>query len=193
MELSAKVIRVITIAPIMALLLMTSLYLSDAALLGGLPQYLASIFFLAVLPVLAYPLQSFIPLFKRDKRSGQRKLAFITSVVGYLCGIIFATATNAPMIVHVIYWTYFLSVTLLTAFNSFTPWKASGHACGVCGPVVTMVYFIGPQALTALLIYVALFWASLKMKRHTVTELILGGLDSVFAFAIVLLMTREML
>lgn len=185
-EILTKLIRIITVAPFMALLLTTLLYLNDPSMFGGISQYLASIFFLTVMPVLAYPLQPFILGFITKKRDGQRRLAFITAFLGYICGIIFAVVTKAPLTMHVIYWTYFLSVSLLTLFNGFTPWKASGHACGVCGPIVVMVYYLGPVALVSILLYIAMFWASVKMNRHTPLELILGGLDSVAAFAIVI-------
>lgn len=186
----AKTIRILTIPPVLAFAMTTTLFLCDAALLGSFLQYCAMIIFLSVLPILAYPLQPFLPAFKHKGREGQRSLAFIASVIGYLGGIIFAFLTSATQIVHVIYWTYLVSVAVLVIFNKITPWRASGHACGVAGPLCTFVYFIGPQTLPLVLIFALMVWASLKIKRHTPVELILGGADSVLAFFLVLTIAR---
>lgn len=187
LEKIAKIVRVSTIPPVLVCALATSLYIYDPLLIGGLVHYCALVFFLAVLPVLAYPLQPLIPHYKHKGREGQRTLAFIASVAGYLCGIIFSLVVSAPIATHIIYWTYFISVIILTIFNKFTPWKASGHACGVAGPICAFIYFIGPKTLPVVLIFVIMAWASLKIKRHTLIELVLGGISSVTAFLIVLL------
>lgn len=186
----AKIVRIATIPPVLACALATALYVYDPFLIGGLIQYFALVFFLTVMPALAYPLQPFIPRFRDKGREGQRTLAFAASVLGYMCGIIFSLVMSAPLAIHIIYWTYFLSVVILTIFNKFTCWKASGHACGVVGPISASIYFIGTDVLPVILIFIMMSWASLKMKRHTIVELILGGISSALAFFIVLLITN---
>lgn len=187
----AKAIRIITIPPVLAAGLATALFIYDKALLGDNTQFYAMIFFLTILPAFAYLLQPFLPLFREKGRDGQRRLAFIASAAGYICGVIFAFATAAPITVHIIYWTYLVSVLLLTVFNKATQWKASGHACGVTGPMSMLLYFIGPRSLPSILVFVLMAWASLKTKRHTLVELILGGIDSVIAFLLVLLVVNS--
>jgi len=169
----AKIIRIITIPPVLAAALAITLFSYDAALIGSTAQFYALLFFLTILPALAYFLQPLLPLYRDKGRAGQRKLAFIASAAGYSCGLIFALVTSATKTVRMIYWTYFVSVLMLTVFNKATPWRASGHACGVAGPISLMVFFL-------------MAWASLRTKRHTPVELILGGIDSVFAFLLVL-------
>ncbi|MDR3209196.1 MAG: hypothetical protein LBT36_01015 [Oscillospiraceae bacterium] len=190
MDKLCKVIRAVSVPPLAALVMVSALYIFAPGSLGALPQAIALVVFLTVLPVLAYPLQPLIPGFKGTGRAGQRKLAFIACVVGYACGIAFALLTRAPRTVHIIYWTYFLSVALLTVFNAATKWKASGHACGVAGPLIAMIYFLGARTLPLILAYFAVFWASVRIKRHTPLEFILGGLDSIAAFALVLLVSK---
>ena len=182
----AKIIRIITIPPVLAAALAITLFSYDAALIGSTAQFYALLFFLTILPALAYFLQPFLPLYRDKGRAGQRKLAFIASAAGYSCGLIFALVTSATKTVRMIYWTYFVSVLMLTVFNKATPWRASGHACGVVGPISLMVSFIGPQTLPVVLVFALMAWASLRTKRHTPVELILGGIDSVFAFLLVL-------
>ncbi|MDV3429060.1 MAG: hypothetical protein LIR50_18870, partial [Bacillota bacterium] len=52
--------------------------------------------------------------------------------------------------------------------------KASGHACGVMGPVLICIYFLGKYSWFFLLIIPIVFWSRLKMGRHTLRELLLG-------------------
>ena len=185
----AYTIRILTIPPIMAFGLTTSLYFYDPPLLGGLMQYLTLLLFLVALPMSAYALQPLIPFYRRQGREGQRNFAFVMSVVGYMGGILFALATGAPRMVHIIYWTYLMSVLLLTVLNRMTPWRASGHACGTAGPVISLLYFLRAKALVVIVIFAAMCWASLRMKRHTPIELLLGSLCSWVAFGFVVVVS----
>ena len=57
----AYVTRVVTVAPIMALVLLVTLYLRAPQLFGNLLSFAATVFFLVGLPLLAYPLQPLFP------------------------------------------------------------------------------------------------------------------------------------
>ena len=185
----AYAIRFITVPPIMALGLTTALFFYDPALLGGTMQYLMLLLFLVVLPLFAYALQPLIPFYRRQGREGQRNLAFVMSVIGYVGGILFALGTGAPRMVHIICWTYLISVLLLTVLNRMTPWRASGHACGAAGPVISLLYFLGAKALVVIIIFAAMCWASFRLKRHTPMELLMGSLCSWVAFGLVVLVS----
>ena len=187
MDLMAKFLRVLTIPPVLAVALVSVIFMADQASVGGLVQYGAMILFLAAFPALAYPLQPFLPAFKGRGREGQRELAFFTSVLGYLCGVIFAAVTRAPGMVHIICWSYLLSVGLLTLLNKTTPVKASGHACGVAGPLCALIYFFGAVALPVAVIFALMAWSSIKLKRHGFLEIIFGGATSAIAFFLALL------
>jgi hypothetical protein len=182
----AKAVRIVTVPPVLALVLIITVFLRDPALMGNPAQYLAFLFFIVIVPILAYPMQRFTPRYKTRGRQGQRELAFVLAAAGYIGGVVFSLATKATVMAHVIYWTYFISVLLLTLFNRLTPWRASGHACGVAGPIALALYLIGARALPLLLVFAAVIWSSVVLKRHTAAELVLGGLCSVTAFVIVL-------
>jgi Mn2+/Fe2+ NRAMP family transporter len=79
----SKIIRVVTVAPLMALLMLLILGSGDASFFGGLLHFLLAVIFLTIFPVLAYPLQPFFPSFK-DKGRGQRTLAnyFAVGLIG---------------------------------------------------------------------------------------------------------------
>ncbi|MCL1974719.1 MAG: hypothetical protein FWG61_00990 [Firmicutes bacterium] len=191
MNVAARIIRMLTIPPVLAIGLVSLVFWVDQASVGGFLQYGAMILFLAVFPALAYPLQPFLPGFKNRGREGQRELAFFTSVAGYSCGVTFAALTAAPILVHIICWSYLLSVGLLTLVNKLTPIKASGHACGVAGPLCALIFYFGLKALPVAIVFALMTWSSLQLKRHGFLEIIFGGTTSVTAFFLALLLISK--
>ncbi len=187
MQKFAKAVSVLTVAPIMALLLLTWLYCFAPASFGGFLQYLFALLFLVLLPILAYPMQKLLPPFRHQGRDGQRKLAFIMAVVGYSLGILCAAIAQAPRTLFIVYLTYFFSGILLTLCNKLTKIRASGHACGVAGPVAMLIYMQGISALPMLLLLPLVYWARLCMKRHTISDLIWGTATPLVAMLFALL------
>ncbi|NLL39908.1 MAG: hypothetical protein GX254_10045 [Clostridiales bacterium] len=173
-KLLSKTLRVITIAPFMALILLSLIYIQHPEYLGGLSAYILAVLFLVVFPVLAYPLQPFIPKFRGRGREGQRNLAMVMAGIGYCLGIITAIVTKAVFELRVIYLTYFISGVLIIVFNKMFGIRASGHACGAAGPVFAMIYLLGPLYAVGFALLIAVYWSSLYTKRHTLFELLLG-------------------
>ena len=83
--------------------------------------------------------------------------------------------------------TYLISGLLIALFNKVLKIRASGHACGVAGPVALLGCTMGWYAVFGLPLIAIVFAASLKMKRHTFSELVIGSLIAVFSVAIGLL------
>jgi hypothetical protein len=71
-----------------------------------------------------------------------------------------------------------LSYTIATAlFALLTPLiNISLHAAGVAGTAVCLTFVFGPWGLSAFLLLPAVFWARLRLERHTLMELVLGAL-----------------
>jgi hypothetical protein len=170
----AQVIRVTTIAPVMALALLIILYVTRFDIFGNYLNLILAIFFLVVLPVLGYPLQPLIPHFKNKGRDGQRNLAMWMASAGYVFGIITAIFLPVSNYLLIIYLTYLFSGISLVLLNKVFKVKASGHACGVAGPLFSLVYFLGPWVLFGILLLAAVYWASLSMHRHDKSELLIG-------------------
>ena len=124
----AKTIRVITIPPVLVSLLLVILYFFRNEMFRPADLFM-SILFLAIIPTLAYPLQPIIPGFKGKGRDGQRKLAFVTSALGYIGGYVYSAVTGASEGLKFIYASYLLSVFLLLIFNQVFKLKASGLSC----------------------------------------------------------------
>ncbi len=171
----AKIIRTLTVPPVMAALLLSAIQVFRPDFYGSVLNFLISLATIALFPLLAYPLQRFIPPFKHEGREGQRRLAILLSNVGYILGLIcvfFTAHTQERLILHL---TYFLSGVLIYVFNHFVKVRASGHACGAAGPVAAMIWLFGWPALAMLAVLACVYWASLSMKRHTLPELLWGS------------------
>ena len=170
-----KIIRILTVAPVMALATLITLFVYNADIFGGTHNFIFSVFFLFILPICAYPLQPFIPYFKNKGREGQRNLAMVFAVGGYVAGCITNLFLNDPVYLWLIYLDYLISGALVVIINKVFRLRASAHACGITGPGALLCYMGIPMALipTAIL-YIAALWASIEMKRHTLWQF-LGG------------------
>ena len=184
-EKIAKIIRAVTVPPVMVYLLLTILYFAKDGIIAGPSELLLSILFLGIVPLFAYPLSFFIPSWKSKGREWQRKLAFILTFAGYLVAVVYGLIAHASYNLMLIYHTYFISVLILILFNKFIKIRASGHACSIAGPLFLMIYFIGwKSVLPCILLFAIVTWASLELKRHTFRELIWGELTAAVAFVI---------
>jgi hypothetical protein len=179
----AKVIRVISIPPVMVFTLLIILMIArDDFFLNAMEVGIA-IICLAIVPVLAYPLQKIIPGLKEKGREGQRELAFALSAAGYLTACLYGVIAKSNPNLMLIFGTYMLSVIILIIFNKGLKLRASGHACSVSGPIIFLCYSLGLKAaFLCILLYGAILWASLELKRHTLKEFILGTASCMIAF-----------
>lgn len=179
--------RILTVAPIIAAITFSILFFVSPEFSGGIINYLLGLLFITVLPLLAYPLQPVIPKFKDKGRDGQRYLAIIMSVLGYIGGSICAFALKMPAHMKILFLTYLISGIIILVFSKVIKYKASGHACGVSGPVAFLTYTYGPVALLGLPLLALVFWSSLKMDRHKWGELIAGSIIPVASLIISIL------
>ena len=171
----AKIVRFVTVPPLVVTAVMTILlFLEDV--FPTVLDYALTVLFLGFLPVLAYPLQKLVPAWRRGGRTVQRRLAFIVTPLSYAGAVIAAVLRRAIPDLLYISVVYLLSVVLLLLFNKLTPLRASGHACGLAGTVILPCLFIGWRAiLPGVLLFGLAFWASVRLKRHTAREFLLGA------------------
>ena len=189
-EKIAKCIRVVTVPPLMAAVLVWILAAvrPESFMLKSGPALM--LLFLTGLPALAYPMSGLIPRIRKAGRDGQRALAFILSGIGYICGFLYGLFGPCSKEELLIYGIYLISVILLLVFNKLLHIKASGHACSVTGPLVLACWFLKSQgAAVGFITGGAIFWSSLKLKRHTIKELSLGSLLCLTAAALSYILT----
>lgn len=171
------------VAPFMALVMLVILYVRAPADFGNPALFASSIVFLTVLPLLAYPFQPLLPHFRNRGREGQRTLAMLFAVTGYVLGCIAAFFSNAPDKLKIIFFSYLFSGILVLLFNKLFHVKASGHACGVAGPFAILASFGQWAGFIGVPLLAVVWWSSLKTGRHTPRQLIAGTALPIFALA----------
>ena len=180
-----KAIRVLTTAPLMAAIALALLRICREDIFSGEMQFLLLFFCLGLLPLLAYPLQHFFPHFKNQGRSGQRHLAMIFAVGGYLISMLVCVITRASKAVWFFCLEYLLSGIIIILFNKAFQLKISGHICGVVGPMLLLIQNgLWPAFPIGCIILVLVAIASLKTNRHTIMQIVGGGVASLLAFVI---------
>lgn len=172
----AKLFRILTLAQILALATLCTMFAYDSQWFGDSALLFSlAIIFLTVLPISAYPLQPIVPGFRGRGREGQRSLAMLFAVGGYILGCITNLFFNAPAVLWLVYLEYLLSGLIILVFNKVFHLRASAHACGVAGPAVMLAYLgITPALIVGAVLYALSLWGSLVMKRHTLPQF-LGG------------------
>ncbi len=176
MEKGFKLIRRITVPPVFAAALLLILYTTQTAYVGGIGHLLGGLFFLAVLPTLAYPLQKYIPKYKDRGREGQRSLAMLFSFSGYLLGTVTAFAFSAPSVLKLLYLQYLLCGIGMIVLNKGFKIKASGHACGIVGPVIMLVYLgMYLPAIIGTALILPVYISSVRTRQHTFPQLLSGS------------------
>jgi hypothetical protein len=173
---------VITVVPIVAFGVVTALYIADKGIFSTY-WYLFSLLFLSLIPISAYGLKNVFPAYKNSGRSGERKLAFIFGTISFTLGTVFCFIFKAPDVVKTIFLAYMISSILLSISNAVIKLKSSGHACGVSGPLLLIVFFLGYKLWYVFLLLPVVFWARLKMERHTAKELLWGTLIGLLSTA----------
>lgn len=182
-NLLAKLIRIFAIPPTFVVILATVMFFTVPDTYRHVGDLLVTVTSLAIIPALAYPLAAVLPKFKARGRAGSRALAFVTSAAGYTVGTLYAFLSGATPELKFIFSGYMIALIALTVFNKVFKLKASGHACGILGPLLYAVHFFGinwiiPCSVAA----VAVVWASLYRKSHTPKELALGALCAAVGF-----------
>lgn len=174
---AARIIRICTLAPLLAAVMLVFLYAAQPEVFGSLGGLLRQLLFLSLFPLLAYPVQPLIPSFREKGREGQRHLAMIFAFAGYLFNGIVNICVHSSRELSLIGWVYLLSGITILLCNRFFRLRASGHAAGV-GAVIGLLTLTGhPGTLVATLpLLFLVFWSSIAAKRHTLPQLIGGTL-----------------
>lgn len=181
----AHTVRIVSIPPLMVAAILTVLRFCRPALFPDLSSFWFSQLFLALLPLLAYPLSYAVPFVRKKGRDGQRSLAMYLSFFGYLSAVLYGCLKGCAEGLRVIHLTYLLSVLLLLVLNKLLRIRASGHACSVSGPILLLFLYVGiVGVVTGIILWTLIFWASLRTKRHTRREYLLGSGIPIVAYVL---------
>ncbi len=183
----AKWISIVTVVPFIGLFVLTTLYLLRPAVYENeFLWYIFSLLFLTFIPLSAYILKDKIPKYKDKGRQGERRLAFIMAVIGYVSGNFLSFVFNAPKGVKTIFLAYLFSGIILSFVNAVVGHKASGHAAGVSGPFTLLLYFISFRYMYIYIILPVVFWSRLKLGRHKIGQLFSGTAIGIIATVLAL-------
>lgn len=189
-EQIAKVIRILSVPPVMITALVLLLYFFRNEYFHNPSEMVISIILLGIVPVLAYPLHKVFGKKDDNGRDGQRKLAFITNLIGYTLAFIWAIVSHVQTGLFILCSTYFFSVLILTVCNKLH-FKASGHASSFTGPLLMLVYSFGFKVIIPCVIVAALiWWSSIVLKRHTAKQLLGGMIVCAASFGIAILLAQ---
>ena len=171
-EQLAKWIRIATVAPVGAAVLLTVLRAVQPGFYAAVWHYWYALGSLVLVPLLAYPVSWAL----RSSRARQRKLAVLFSLAGYFLLLVLCIAAPVSGAECAVYLTYMLSVLVVALTSRFPKLRASGHACGVSGPLTVLIYLHGLRWLApGLAVLAAVFWSSITLGRHTLRQLLLGA------------------
>ena len=151
--------------------------------------------FIAVLFGFILQIASFVYLRKKGllsdfdaKIKNERTLPFFVSLLYYILGFILLLILNVNIISIAFWFCYISNTFLVILINRYL--KISIHAMGVSGPLALFTFIIGIEALVLLPILLAVGWSRIKLKCHSLTEIVAGaflGFISVYIQLIVLL------
>lgn len=96
------------------------------------------------------------------------------ALISYVLGTLFTFLFHAPIFVKKIFMAYFFSGAFLSFINRGLEIKASGHACGISGPITLLINLIGFNFVWLYLLIPLVFWSRIKLGRHTLKELVIG-------------------
>lgn len=179
---AAKIIRVVTVPPVMAAWLILTLWLGGNAIVRTASEAAVSIVFLSLLPLMAYPIAAVIPDLRKKGRDGQRNTAFVLSLAGYIGGWVYGRFFDDDPVLLFIFGVYLFSVVILLVFNKLLRLRASGHACSVSGPILVICFVLrGWWIPVCAAVFAASFWSSVRSGRHTAGEYLLGVLSVILA------------
>ncbi|MDO5346515.1 MAG: hypothetical protein Q4E91_12330 [Lachnospiraceae bacterium] len=111
-------------------------------------------------------------------------MAFIMNLCGDLAAVIYGMLQAVSDILMWIFVSYLMAAMVLTIINRGFKIRASGHACSCVLPYLILCCFSDVKAIVVcLLLYLIEFWASVYLKRHTISEFLTGSAVAVAVFA----------
>lgn len=187
MKKFSKLIRILTVSPLMAMALSLLLYFCVLDSFSGVWMLIVCIFCLSVFPTLAYLIENKFHIYKKfhenySPRECERFLAIYFSLISYFVLTLVTFVTNQPTILKEMVLTYLFSVILIFIFSVVLKINASGHMCGVVGPIIFLSYSISLYFLISSIVLILIVYSSLKLKRHTPLELFMGTIIPIISF-----------
>ncbi len=102
----------------------------------------------------------------------KRNTPFLAVVLSYIIGTVVLVGIGTPPIVSALMFCYATNTIIASIIN--LRWKISVHAIGVAGPFTCLTYYLGLVYSLFFVLIIPVGWARLKLKAHTVEQVIAG-------------------
>ncbi len=112
----------------------------------------------------------------QNKRSSLFAIAITSQILG--TGVAYLIGSSILTLFHLCYVT---TTTVIAMINVKT--KLSVHIAGIAGPVTFLAFFLGPLQLLWWLTIPPVAWSRLKLKAHSIPQLVIGFLTAVMVTA----------
>jgi len=100
----------------------------------------------------------------------------IITIISYIMGYFVLCILDAPLFLKTVFIISIISTVILTTITYF--WKVSFHTSWITSVTITSYILFGEWALVLLLLVPVVGWARVKIKRHTVMQVVLGTIIS---------------
>lgn len=147
--------------------------------------FMLIILFFVVIPILLmWILKKFkmiksFDVFERQKRI----IPFIFTIISYSLGfVILLYAKDSPVFLKSMTLCYIINTVVILIVTIW--WKMSVHAMAIAGPIVGLHYFFGNVILPFYLLIILVGYSRVVLKRHTIAQVIAGGLTGVLLTAV---------
>ena len=107
----------------------------------------------------------------------KRTLPLFFAICSYLIGFFVLLSMGAPALTTALMFVY-SSNTLIILFINLS-WKISIHTMGVAGPTVALTFLFGYSGLLLGLLIPLVMWSRVKLKKHTISQVLAGGIVGV--------------
>lgn len=104
----------------------------------------------------------------------QRTNPYLMSVFYSALGFFLLLYMKANTYVTALMWCYSINTFILMLINK--RWKISAHMMGFTGPLVMLSTIFGLQVLYAFPLMIALGWARVALKVHTIGQVVAGAI-----------------
>lgn len=130
------------------------------------------VFFLSIFPAFAVVYKykkGKVDLWVSDRKT--RTPFYFVALTGYIIAsaVFFVLDYYAMFILSL---AYIFVTTVIMIVNLF--WKVSTHSGGVTGPVTALIHGFGLYAIPFTILIPIVIWARLKLKAHSIMQLIMG-------------------
>ena len=127
--------------------------------------------FIPFLSILYFYRKNIVDLYVSKRKS--RTPFFLIAITSYSFAAIIFLVTNTK-ILGLLALGYIIVSIILMIVNLF--WKVSVHCAGVTGPIFSLIFVFGINALPLSIIVGLVGWSRIKLKNHTFTQTLAGTL-----------------